>query len=235
MTENDTPPGWYPDTQVPGQQRYWDGSQWTAQVAPLAPAPTQYPTAPMAAGEADRPWFKKKRFLLPIAAVVLIGIGGAAGGGSDDEKPTASDTPASASPTTSAVEDAADDESSAEPTAKAEPADTADDQPAPDDGTKPSFVLPKQNGDWRLDSLQIRKDGLGSFDGIGRITYTGDDQDGGDNFFTVTLFARDRTTIVTTLDGSATDVKPGQTVTVQFISFDDFKPGRFPFTFQNNF
>lgn len=26
-------PGWYPDPQVPGQQRYWDGSQWTDQLA----------------------------------------------------------------------------------------------------------------------------------------------------------------------------------------------------------
>jgi len=29
-------PGWYPDPQVPGQQRWWDGSGWTDQTAPLA-------------------------------------------------------------------------------------------------------------------------------------------------------------------------------------------------------
>jgi uncharacterized protein len=28
--------GWYPDPQVPGQQRYWDGSNWTDQKAPYA-------------------------------------------------------------------------------------------------------------------------------------------------------------------------------------------------------
>lgn len=31
-----TPAGWYPDTQAPGQQRYWDGSQWTGHTAPGA-------------------------------------------------------------------------------------------------------------------------------------------------------------------------------------------------------
>jgi uncharacterized protein len=28
-------PGWYPDPEVPGQQRYWDGVQWVGQPAPL--------------------------------------------------------------------------------------------------------------------------------------------------------------------------------------------------------
>lgn len=26
-----TPAGWYPDPSDPSAQRYWDGSQWTAQ------------------------------------------------------------------------------------------------------------------------------------------------------------------------------------------------------------
>lgn len=29
------PAAWYPDLQVPGQQRYWDGTAWTDHVAPL--------------------------------------------------------------------------------------------------------------------------------------------------------------------------------------------------------
>ncbi len=41
-----TAPGWYADPSAPGQQRYWDGAQWTEQVAPGA-APNQTP--PMAA------------------------------------------------------------------------------------------------------------------------------------------------------------------------------------------
>ena len=30
----ETPAGWYPDPNDAGQQRYWDGSEWTDQTAP---------------------------------------------------------------------------------------------------------------------------------------------------------------------------------------------------------
>ncbi|WP_082480986.1 DUF2510 domain-containing protein [Rathayibacter sp. Leaf299] len=30
-------PGWYPDPTQPATQRYWDGTAWTEQRAPLAP------------------------------------------------------------------------------------------------------------------------------------------------------------------------------------------------------
>jgi Meiotically up-regulated gene 113/Domain of unknown function (DUF4041)/Protein of unknown function (DUF2510) len=33
-----TPQGWYPDPQVPGTLRYWDGRHWTSQTAPQGPA-----------------------------------------------------------------------------------------------------------------------------------------------------------------------------------------------------
>lgn len=31
-----TTPGWYPDPEMAGTQRYWDGSQWTDHRAPAA-------------------------------------------------------------------------------------------------------------------------------------------------------------------------------------------------------
>ena len=54
-----TPPGWYPDPSLPGQQRYWDGEQWTQQFAPQAyNAPVGQPGfAPGAVAERDaRNW-----------------------------------------------------------------------------------------------------------------------------------------------------------------------------------
>lgn len=42
------PAGWYPDAARPGQQRYWDGSGWTAHTAPLGPTVTPAPGAGLA-------------------------------------------------------------------------------------------------------------------------------------------------------------------------------------------
>lgn len=232
---NTTPAGWYPSE---GQMRYWDGTQWTEHTAPAQGTAPSGPT-PGAGGpggpngpggsntDADRPFWKKKRFIVPAAVVLIIIIAAAAssGGSGSEDAPTASDTKSSA-PKDSGKK------SEDKPTKAA--TETADDKPEPDDGTKPSFDLPKQNGDWRLDQMQLKDDGLGEFGGVGRITYTGDDQDGGDNIFTVTVFSKDGNTILATLQGSANSVKPGQTVTTQFISGDPYKVGKFPFTFQND-
>jgi hypothetical protein len=45
---NNPPAGWYPDTQKPGTQRYWDGAQWTEHTAPLdtPPPPPVQPVEP---------------------------------------------------------------------------------------------------------------------------------------------------------------------------------------------
>jgi hypothetical protein len=83
--------GWYP--QPDGQQRYWDGEAWTQSFAPGVTGPPEVVVKPV------RPWFKKKRFILPAVGVALIIIASTAGGGSKDATPTAS---AAAAPTTAA-------------------------------------------------------------------------------------------------------------------------------------
>lgn len=40
-------PGWYPDPQHPGQQRYWDGATWSASSPPPAAPPPATPPAPV--------------------------------------------------------------------------------------------------------------------------------------------------------------------------------------------
>ena len=50
---SDLPPAnWYPDPEVPGQQRYWDGTRWTEHRAPMG---EQQPAAAAPAGEATAP------------------------------------------------------------------------------------------------------------------------------------------------------------------------------------
>jgi hypothetical protein len=183
--------------------------------SPYGDNPKAHAKAAKAYAKASRPWYKKKRFLIPLALVVLIIIIAATSSGGGDDPESAADTINSSDNNTGGN-------------------DGADDEPEDDTGTKASLKFPKQNGDWRLDSLQVKDDGLGDFGAVGRITYTGDDSEGGTNLFTVTLFEKDGTTIVATLQGSASDVKPGQTVTTQFISTDPYKKGKFPSTFQND-
>ena len=43
------PMGWYPDPAGSGEERYWDGSAWTANLRPVSPPPMTAPTFPDAA------------------------------------------------------------------------------------------------------------------------------------------------------------------------------------------
>ncbi|GAB3216998.1 DUF4352 domain-containing protein [Mycolicibacterium hippocampi] len=58
-------PGWYPDPAGSGQQRYFDGNDWTGQYAP--PAPGQPPQRKSRTGL----WV-----LLSVGAVLILGFGG---------------------------------------------------------------------------------------------------------------------------------------------------------------
>ena len=45
-----SPPGWYPDPQVPGRHRWWDGAQW----GPDAPVAQPYGSPAVASGTDER-------------------------------------------------------------------------------------------------------------------------------------------------------------------------------------
>lgn len=172
--------------------------------------------AAKAYAKATRPWYKKKRWLGLIALVAIIAIAAASSGGSGSDDKTdssATDTKADAKSDTKANSNSGS-ESKDKPSAYG------------------SSKLPLQNGDWRLDSIKVKDDGLGDFGGTARISYTGDDENGGTNLFTITLF--DGKEVVGTLQGSANTVKPGSAVTVQLISQDKYKEGTFKYDFQND-
>ena len=102
-----TPAGWYP--QEDGRQRYWDGEIWTEHFAPGAATAGGAAFAGAAAATTTaRPWFKKKRFIIPAGLAGLAIMGSALGGGGDTPTtPAALDTDtstsASATPTAAAA------------------------------------------------------------------------------------------------------------------------------------
>lgn len=101
-----SPAGWYP--QEDGRQRYWDGQQWTEHFAPgQAPSPSgtpgaAAPTPPsvVPAANPSRPWFKKKRVIIPAGLLALVVVGSAMSGGGD----TAGTTPVAAESSAGATE-----------------------------------------------------------------------------------------------------------------------------------
>lgn len=118
MSMANTPAGWYP--QDDGRQRYWDGETWTEHFAPGAQQGNAMAGgATLAAGgsgavgtqSAARPWFKKKRFIIPAGLAGLAILGSSLDGGGDaPNAPTAvksaastgaSTTPSTAAPATS--------------------------------------------------------------------------------------------------------------------------------------
>lgn len=77
MSQQQPPAGWYPDTSRPGQQRWWDGTQWTTHTAPLGPGPTARPSGalPQLAGFGQRLGAALlDALIISIPILVLIGL-----------------------------------------------------------------------------------------------------------------------------------------------------------------
>ncbi len=174
--------------------------------------------AAKAYAKAERPWYKKKRWILSIAGVLLV-IAVAAGSSSSTEEDTTAETTSTeqAAPTPS---ETTETETQA-----------TEEEPEPDN-TGPTDKLPITDGDWSLDTLRIKDDGLGDFGATGRVSYSGSDSDGGSNIFTVTIFKDGEE--IGSLTGSAEGVAGGDTETVTFISQDKFEEGPYEFDFQND-
>jgi hypothetical protein len=188
---------------------------------PSQQQPSDNPSNPKAAAKAAkayakamRPWYKKKRYLISLAAIGLVVIVAVSSSGSTTTTTTAT------TKTETAASEPANTESA--------PAQT-ESAPASTTGTA---SLPIQNGDWRLDSIRVKDDGLGDFGGTARVTYTGENPEGGSNVFTLTVFKGGKDIAV--LNGSADSVQPGRTATVQFISQDKFVGGAYTYDFQND-
>jgi hypothetical protein len=173
--------------------------------------------AAKAYAKAQRPWYKKKRWIFSIGVVLLIIVIAAAGSGGSGDNGSEPSGGTTSEQTPTATEETAADESTETPTL------------APASGG-PTADLPISDGDWRLDSIRVKDDGLGDFGGTGRVTYTGDSPEGGTNLFTVTVFVKGKD--VAALEGSADEVEPGTAATVQFISSDKFVKGPYKYDFQ---
>lgn len=151
---SNSPAGWYP--QEDGRLRYWDGQNWTEHFAPgQAPSPMGAPpsavpgksvSAPSAGSDsqsgsprAPRPWFKRKRVLIPSGLLALAILGSALSGedtetmaASAQSSPTASTRAAAPSPRPTA-------RTAAQPAASA--ATTTVAKPAPKPTAKPASQL----------------------------------------------------------------------------------------------
>ena len=145
-----SPAGWYP--QEDGRLRYWDGQQWTEHFAPGqapsptgAPAPTGAPThtvpetapmapssqaAPGAQAKTPRPWFTKKRVLIPGGLLALAIVGSALSGEDGEMVPASAESSPTASTSAAAPAPQATAEAAAKPAAPTATT-TAAPKPAP--------------------------------------------------------------------------------------------------------
>ena len=104
------PAGWYP--QPDGQQRYWDGGQWTENFAPGVPPVTPPVTA-------RKNWLLRHKVLTAIGALFLIGmlsnaIGGSGSGSTVAIAPAGDSIATSAEPDKAAADKAAADATAAQ-------------------------------------------------------------------------------------------------------------------------
>ena len=70
MTDS-VPPGWYPDPEMAGTQRYWDGARWSDHVAPDS-AGQHRPGASRADSNLETWGWLGAIFLTPVGFIIAI-------------------------------------------------------------------------------------------------------------------------------------------------------------------
>ena len=84
MTENNAPAGWQPDPDDPTQLRYWDGSNWTSHIAPMA---TPSEMASKAKSDKDTKFYQQWWFFTIIGLVIISAISQLASSGDNSATP----------------------------------------------------------------------------------------------------------------------------------------------------
>lgn len=174
--------------------------------------------AAKAYAKATRPWYKKKRFIIPGVVVALAIIGSAVGssGGSGDDKPT------------TASQKVADTGNTAKSDNSSE--SNEDSAPAPDNSSKGKGALTW--GNWEVvGKIQVKDDGFHGYDVVTRVKNTGESPDEG--LFTVTILKGQR--ILGTADCSTSTVAPGSIGLADCVSMDDYIPGWTEVTIEDMF
>ena len=119
------PAGWYP--QADGQQRYWDGEQWTENFAPgSSPGLPEGVSSETAPGAARKNWFLRHKVITAVGAVLLLAMfsGIASGGGTKSVNiaPAADSVATSSAADKGAADKAAADKAAADKAAAAKAA-----------------------------------------------------------------------------------------------------------------
>jgi hypothetical protein len=147
-----TPAGWYP--QPDGQQRYWDGQQWTENFAPgNSPGVPEGASSETAPGAARKNWFLRHKILTAIGALLLIGIfsnlanGGTKSGNIAPVGDPVATSATSATPDQAAADKAAADQAAADKAAadKAAADKAAAAKAAAAEAAKPKFTVAQEN------------------------------------------------------------------------------------------
>jgi len=209
-------------TEQPGSPQ---GPQW----GPPGQQPPPGGQYPPQGGPPAQPPKKRKKWPFIVGGVLLLFIIiGIANSGGGSKSTTAAATSTTAAPTTTSVAPApttqqqaaapAPTTTQAQTTTKA-PVTTTTTQAAP----PTSAGLSSDNG-WTLTSFTAKDDGLGDFGGTARIVNSSGKSVKG-ALIKVTLLQGSE--VVATLNGSASDVADGKTVTVQMISQDKYRSGKF--------